>query len=168
MNLTSGLMKILDLSFKKKPALAGFFWTLENNMTTTTCLKGGCHCGAVRYEVNTSLPLDAVECNCSICSMSGYLHLLVDADQFSLIQGKDDLVTYTFDSGEAKHHFCKHCGIKSFYVPRSNPQGFSINIHCLDDFPGLDMTQRKFDGQNWEASFKKTYLGSPLEKKWEN
>ena len=133
---------------------------LNHNMdkVPVTCLKGGCHCGAVRYEVKASLPLDTVQCNCSICSMSGYLHLLVGADQFSLKSGQDDLGTYTFDSGEAKHYFCKHCGIKSFYVPRSNPNGYSINVNCLDDFPGIDITRREFDGQNWEASFRKNYL----------
>jgi len=134
------------------------------NKVATTCLQGGCHCGAVRYEVSTALPLDAVECNCSICTKSGYLYLLVNAKQFSLLQGSDDLNTYTFDTHEAKHYFCRHCGIKSFYVPRSNPQGFSINIHCLDDYPELEMTRRTFDGQHWEASFQKLYIKPGVKK----
>lgn len=134
------------------------------NSVVTARLKGGCHCGAVHYEVNTAVPLDTVECNCSICSKSGYLHLLGEAEQFLLLQGHDDLLTYTYDTHEAKHYFYKHCGVKSFYVPRSNPQGFSINVHCLDDYTEMDMTRRTFDGQNREASFQQHYLKPGVKK----
>ncbi|HEX2139379.1 MAG TPA: GFA family protein, partial [Woeseiaceae bacterium] len=91
-------------------------------MTTHT---GGCHCGRVRFEVTAPADLEVNECNCSICRMSGYLHLIVRASDFRLLQGQSDLVSYTFNSGVAKHLFCRHCGVKPFYVPRSNPNGYS-------------------------------------------
>ncbi len=112
--------------------------------------KGGCHCGAVRYEVEFSENPVVSECNCSICSKSGYLHLIVPAAKFRLISGKESLTTYTFGTGVAKHHFCKVCGIKSFYVPRSNPNGFSVNFSCLDEMENLKYSIKTFDGQNWE------------------
>jgi hypothetical protein len=114
--------------------------------------RGGCHCGAVAFEVRAPSRLRVEECNCSICSMCGYLHLIVPAERFHLLRGTDDLAIYTFNTGTARHLFCRKCGIKSFYVPRSNPDGYSVNVRCLDasTIAGLDV--RPFDGRNWEAS----------------
>jgi len=110
---------------------------------------GGCHCGAVRFEVEAPEHVEASECNCSICSKSGYLHLIVPASRFKLVRGAEQLTTYTFNTGIAKHTFCKICGIKPFYVPRSNPDGYSINVRCLDP-PPARLTITPFDGRNWE------------------
>jgi len=94
--------------------------------------RGGCHCGAVAFEVQAPARITASDCNCSICTMSGYLHLIVPKSQFRLLQGADQLTEYKFNTGTARHLFCSRCGIKSFYVPRSNPDGYSVNVHCLD------------------------------------
>ena len=94
--------------------------------------RGGCHCGAVRFEVDAPARIAALDCNCSICRMSGFLHLIVPAVRFRLLSGADALTEYTFNTGAAKHRFCRICGIKSFYVPRSNPDGYDVNVHCLD------------------------------------
>lgn len=93
---------------------------------------GGCHCGRVRFEVDAPAAIDALDCNCSICRMSGFLHLIVPAARFRLIAGADALREYRFNTGTAKHLFCGQCGIKGFYVPRSNPDGIDVNVHCLD------------------------------------
>ena len=113
--------------------------------------QGGCHCGAVRYEIEAAKQIKTVICNCSICNKSDYIHYVVDAKDFTLLQGKEHITTYTFNTGTAKHHFCKTCGIKSFYVPRSRPDGFSINVRCLDNPPKF--TTKAFDGQHWEENF---------------
>lgn len=115
--------------------------------------RGGCHCGRVRFEVRAPARISVSECNCSICSKSGYLGLVVPAERFKLIGGSDALTTYTFNTGAAKHLFCAHCGIKSFYVPRSHPEGFNINARCLDPGTVTGMTVRPVDGQNWEREF---------------
>lgn len=113
-------------------------------------IRGGCHCGAVEYEIMVGRQLLAQECNCSICSKSGYLHLIVPAGDFRLISGEDRLSEYRFNTGIARHLFCSKCGIKSFYVPRSNPDSFSVNVNCLE-LPGeVEVSVEKFDGQNWE------------------
>jgi hypothetical protein len=93
--------------------------------------RGGCHCGAVAFEVCAPAVIDALECNCSICRMSGFLHLIVARERFTLLQGAEALVEYRFNTGTARHLFCRTCGIKSFYVPRSHPQGYSVNVRCL-------------------------------------
>lgn len=93
---------------------------------------GGCHCRRVRFEVDAPATPEVLECNCSICTMTGFLHLIVPASRFRLLSGGDDLREYTFNTGAARHLFCRHCGIKSFYVPRSHPDGFSVNGRCLD------------------------------------
>jgi hypothetical protein len=72
------------------------------------------------------------ECNCSICSKSGYLGLTVPPSRFTLLQGEDCLSTYTFNTGVARHLFCRYCGVKSFYIPRSHPEGYNINVRCVD------------------------------------
>ena len=71
-----------------------------------TWKEGGCHCGAVRYEVLAPEEIEAKECNCSICRKAGYLHLIVPKERFRLLKGADKLTTYTFNTGTAKHHFC--------------------------------------------------------------
>ena len=92
----------------------------------------------------------AQSCNCSICARTGFLHLIVPASAFRLLQGAGELTTYTFNTGVAKHLFCRICGIKSFYVPRSNPDGYSVNLNCL--VPGTieQVEVEAFDGKNWE------------------
>jgi hypothetical protein len=113
---------------------------------------GGCHCGRVRFEVIAPADLDVTDCNCSVCSKAGFLHLIVPADRFVLISGRDDLTTYTFNTGTAKHTFCSHCGVKSFYIPRSHPDGVSVNVRCLDSGTVVSMNVKPFDGSNWESS----------------
>lgn len=112
--------------------------------------KGGCHCGQVRFEVMAPTEIEAIECNCSMCGKSGFLHLIVPKSRFQLLQGEENLTTYTFNTGVAKHFFCKVCGVKSFYVPRSNPNGYSINVRCLDPTTVTSVKVTQFDGRNWE------------------
>jgi len=113
---------------------------------------GGCHCGAVRFEVELPPAFDAEDCNCSICAMSGNIHVIVPAARFRLLRGGDALSEYTFNTHQAKHLFCKICGVKSFYIPRSNPDGYGVTWRCLDNWQELDANVEPFDGQNWEAN----------------
>ena len=117
-----------------------------------TTHRGGCHCGTVKFEVEAPEDLDVSECNCSICSKSGYLHLIVPKNKFRLLSGDENLEIYTFDTHEARHLFCKTCGIKSFYIPRSHPEGVSVNVRCLDDATIRSINIEQFDGKNWEAN----------------
>jgi len=114
---------------------------------------GGCHCGQVRFEVLAPAILEVDDCNCTICSMFGFLHLIVTADRFKLLRGADSLRTYTFNTGTAKHLFCANCGTKSFYVPRSHPDGYSINVRCIDPGTIESMNVHPVDGRDWENAF---------------
>jgi hypothetical protein len=113
---------------------------------------GGCHCGAVRFEVQAPAQVTVSECNCSICRMSGYLHLIVPAGRFRLLRGGDELRLYQFNTGTARHLFCGRCGVKSFYVPRSNPDGYSINVRCLDQVTLAGFSIEPFDDREREAA----------------
>lgn len=115
-------------------------------------LRGGCHCGAVRFSVEISQPVEIIDCNCSICAKAGFQHLIVDGDKFVLERGGEALSRYTFNTGAAEHLFCKTCGIKSFYRPRSHPLGWSVNWRCIDPGHDVEPTIQPFDGQNWEAA----------------
>ena len=112
---------------------------------------GRCHCGAVTFEVELADRIEVQECNCSMCNMIGFQHVIVPAGKFHLLTGADDLTTYTFNTGVAKHTFCKHCGVKPFYTPRSNPDGISVNLRCLERLPP-EVEMEPFDGQNWEKN----------------
>ena len=114
--------------------------------------RGGCHCRRVRFEVDASAQPEVLECNCSICTMTGYLHLIVPAARFRLLSGAEDLVEYTFNTATAKHLFCRHCGIKSFYVPRSHPDGYSVNGRCLDAGTVAFFHITAFDDNDREAA----------------
>ena len=115
-------------------------------------LTGGCHCDAVRFEFDAPVGWQPLECNCSICRRSGYLHLIVPRAAFRLLQGEAALTCYTFNTGVAQHLFCRHCGVKSFYVPRSHPDCYSVNVRCLDDIDLARIQPLPFDGQNWERA----------------
>jgi hypothetical protein len=112
---------------------------------------GGCHCGAVRFEAALPAQIEAQSCNCSICERTGFVHIIVPQSRFRLKKGADALTSYRFNTGVADHLFCSTCGIKSFYRPRSNPDGWSVNARCLDGADALDIRIEPFDGQNWEA-----------------
>ena len=113
---------------------------------------GGCHCGGVRFEVALPRTVAAQNCNCSMCAKTGFVHIIVPESRFRIVKGVERLAEYSFNTRVAKHLFCAECGIKSFYRPRSNPDGWSVNARCLDAVDGLDLIVEDFDGQNWEAN----------------
>lgn len=115
-------------------------------------LRGGCHCGAVRFTVRVPRPLRVLDCDCSICRMTGYLHLIVPAEDFTLLAGEAALGEYRFNTGVARHRFCSTCGVKSFYVPRSHPDGISVNARCLDSVGLDDLAIAPFAGSEWERN----------------
>jgi hypothetical protein len=112
--------------------------------------RGGCHCAAVRFEVLAPAAIEVADCDCSMCRKFGFLHLIVRQEQFKLLSGEEALTTYLFNTGTARHLFCSVCGVKSFYVPRSHPQGISVNARCLDEGTVVSMTVTPFDGKDWE------------------
>jgi hypothetical protein len=116
--------------------------------------EGGCHCGRVRFRVIADLA-QVSECNCSMCSKKGFLHLIVPPEQFKLLRGKDELTTYQFNTGTAKHWFCRNCGIHAFYVPRSDPEKIDVNARCLEGVDIAALSPRRFDGKNWEAAMER-------------
>jgi hypothetical protein len=121
--------------------------TLKMALITHT---GSYHCGRVQFQVQAPEELNLFECTCKICSKKGYQHLTVPNSRFQLIQGADAVSLYTFNTGTAKHYFCRYCGISSYYIPRSNPDGVDVNFRCLDPGTVKSYTIVPFDGQNWE------------------
>jgi hypothetical protein len=115
--------------------------------------SGGCHCGRVRFQVQAAARVPVSECNCSICAKSGFLHLLVPSSRFRLLSGADALTDYRFNTGTARHLFCSVCGIKSFYVPRSHPDGYSVNARCLDDGTVESLEITPVNGREWEQQY---------------
>jgi len=113
--------------------------------------EGGCHCGAVRFAVALPEMIEAQSCNCSICERTSFVHIIAPESRFKLISGAEALTSYRFNTGVADHLFCSVCGVKGFYRPRSNPDGWSVNARCLDDRDALDIHIEPFDGRNWEA-----------------
>ena len=114
-------------------------------------VSGGCHCRAVRFDAELpQAPVPALDCNCSICRRTGFLHIIVPHELFELRAGADKLTSYRFDTGTAEHLFCRICGIKSFYQPRSHPDAWSVNAHCLDK--PVELAVERFDGADWERA----------------
>ena len=115
--------------------------------------RGGCHCGRVRFEFDGPKNIKVSECNCSVCGKSGFLGMTVPKEKFRLLQGEDCLTTYSFGTGVARHAFCKHCGVKSFYYPRSHLDGINVNVRCLDEGTVGSRDIVPFDGRHWEAQY---------------
>lgn len=121
-------------------------------MSAVIVHRGGCHCGRVRFEVDAPAEIDALDCNCSICAKTGFLHLIVPRERFRLLQGMDALSEYQWGTGAARHYFCCVCGIKSWYVPRSNPDGIDVNVRCFDEGSVSRLTIIPFEGRSdWET-----------------
>ncbi len=112
--------------------------------------SGDCHCGRVQFEFESEPDVSLVRCNCSICDRVGFLHLIIPQRLMTLKSSWEELALYTFNTGVAKHYFCRICGVKPFYVPRSNPDCFSINFRNVDQSTFGEVGIRDFDGQNWE------------------
>ncbi|KAJ2744656.1 hypothetical protein GGI20_002797 [Coemansia sp. BCRC 34301] len=121
-------------------------------MANLTTHRGHCHCRAVTWEIQAPAKLRVDECDCSMCEMHGFQHIIVPKSRFTLLSGQDSITTYTFNTHVAQHYFCKTCGIESFYVPRSNPDGYSVNFRCLDRDNVAEFEILPFDGKNWEAN----------------
>jgi hypothetical protein len=115
-------------------------------------VSGGCHCRAVRFEAEVPAAVEVLDCNCSICSATGFRHLIVPHARFRLVSGEERLTSYRFGTQAANHLFCSVCGIKSFYQPRSHPDAWSVNLNALDDASALAVSVRAFDGRNWEEA----------------
>ena len=113
--------------------------------------EGGCHCGRVRFRVTGDLD-ETVDCNCSLCGMKGFLHLIVPPQRFECISGESELTTYQFGTKTAKHTFCRVCGVHPFYVPRSDPDKIDVNVRCLDGVDVKALKPKPFDGRNWESA----------------
>jgi hypothetical protein len=124
----------------------------ETTTAETIACHGSCHCRRVRFRVTLPKELEAQKCNCSICRQTGFIHVIVGKFAFELLAGEADLVEYRFNTGTARHLFCRYCGIKSFYVPRSHPDRYSINLNCLESIRGVRLRMTDFDGQNWEQN----------------
>lgn len=116
--------------------------------------KGGCHCGKIKFEVQASEILECLRCNCSVCHKKQNIHFIVPKTKFRLLEGEDNLTTYTFNTHQAKHTFCRICGVQSFYIPRSNPEGVGVMPHCIDGSTIKGIKIEDYDGKNWEQSIK--------------
>ncbi|CAI8034216.1 Centromere protein V [Geodia barretti] len=131
-------------------------WMMEESSRSRNQEKvkhtGGCHCGAVRFEVWAPATLDVIECNCSICYMKRNAHFIVPEKDFKLLKGADSLTCYMYNTHQAKHTFCRVCGVQSFYTPRSNPDGRAVTIYCIDPGTVVATTVTAYDGRNWEAA----------------
>ena len=134
------------------PGLHGVFCANEVMLKPMFTCSGGCHCGRVKFKIEVPDNIIVQRCNCSICQKSGYLHLILEASRFELIRGEDSLTDYRFHTGVARHLFCKVCGIKSFYIPRSHPDSFSINLNCVELPDEIDVVIQAFDGGNWSRN----------------
>jgi hypothetical protein len=138
-----------------RPRVIG--WCILREKVMLRSYEGGCHCGRVRFRIEVDLDETPIgECNCSICTKKAILHLPVARERLQILSGAGEMTTYQFNTGTAKHTFCRHCGIHAFYQPRSDPENYSVNARCLDEYdPETMPSQRLFDGREWEAHFAK-------------
>jgi hypothetical protein len=129
---------------------------------------GGCHCGRIRFEAHADLEGERNGiCNCSSCTMKGFIHHHVAQTDFNLLTGFDDLKLYKYGSLSAEHYFCKRCGVESFYRSRSDPDKWDINVRCLEDaetHEKVDIYRLAYqlgDGGNWTESQAERHRRAP-------
>lgn len=105
-------------------------------------VEGGCHCGAVRFEVTLTEGLGtARRCTCSYCRMRGAVAVSADLGGVRILRGEESLSVYRFNTGTAQHHFCSVCGIYTHHQRRSNPGQYGVNVACLDGISPFDFAE---------------------------
>ena len=109
--------------------------------------NGKCHCGAIAFEVDGELS-SVTECNCSICSQSGYLHWMVDTSQVRMKTPLDQATLYVWGTRQARHWFCPKCGVAVLRNPRTDRSKYSVNVHCLEGIDPGKVKRNHFDGKN--------------------
>ena len=107
---------------------------------------GRCHCGVVRYEVETDLAR-VIVCNCSHCEKKGLLLNFVDKDKFKLLSGKENLTEYRFNKKTIRHLFCRICGTESFAEGVTFPKA-AVNVRCLDNVDLSNLTLTPYNGKD--------------------
>lgn len=118
--------------------------------------KGSCHCGEIKFKiVDFTSNLIVWICNCSICYMKQNHHFIVPKSNMIIESGNESIVVYKFNTMKASHMHCKTCGVSPFYIPRSNPDGYGVNIYCIDKSNVTNIEWKNFDGQNWEEQINK-------------
>jgi hypothetical protein len=129
--------------------------------------RGGCHCGAVRFEADLDLSQGTGKCNCSICTKIRNWGITIKPDAFRLISGADDLSDYQFGSKSAHHLFCRHCGVRSFgrgNIPEIGGEYVSVQLAALDDATPAELTEapvKYFNGRDndwWHAPAETRHL----------
>jgi len=106
----------------------------------------------VRFEFDAPAAVDVTDCSCSMCAMTGYEHVFVEAADLRFLSGEDVLTEYRFNTGQAVHMFCRTCGIKPLYRPRSHPGAWSVNLRCVDEGTLTVAKRIAFDGRDWEGN----------------
>lgn len=102
----------------------------------------GCHCGAVRFRIRLEDGFETIRrCTCSYCRMRGAIAVSAGLEDISFVAGEDNLTVYRFNTGTAKHHFCKTCGIHTHHQRRSDPRQFGVNVACIEGVSPFDFRQ---------------------------
>jgi len=131
----------------------------DNKTTDVSATKkhlGSCHCKAVRFAVEVDLSKGAGRCNCSICTKTSQLGVIVKPEAFELLSGEEHLSTYEWGAKISKRHFCKHCGVLCFgrgFLEQVGGDYVSVNVNALDDVDPALVSTYYFDGRhdNWMA-----------------
>ena len=105
-------------------------------------LSAQCHCGAVAFTVELTDGFNtARRCNCSFCRMRGAVAVSAPLSGIEILEGKEALTEYRFNTRQAVHYFCSVCGIYTFHQRRSNPQQYGINVACLEGVSPFDFAE---------------------------
>jgi len=131
--------------------------------TTTKKHAGGCHCGAVRFEVDVDLSQGVGQCNCTVCTMVGGTTSIVKPEAFQLLKGESETSFYEWGGKTGRRFFCKHCGVSCFakgFLKEVGGDYVSVFVNCFDGIELIGLPVRHWDGRNnnWESG--------PRENRW--
>jgi hypothetical protein len=107
---------------------------------------GGCHCGAVRYEVEMEVD-SALVCNCSHCAKKGFMLFAVDKEKFKLLRGTESQTLYQFGKKSIRHLFCAVCGVQSYAEGETFPK-MMVNLRCVDDLDLKTLPVTEYNGKD--------------------
>ena len=107
--------------------------------------NGSCHCGDVSFAVVTEVDCP-IRCNCSFCSRRGAIVQIIDAKNFTLVSGSEQLLQYG-KQPFAKHNFCRQCGIHTFTrITEDDANKVAVNLNYVTAIDTSKLTPMLFDG----------------------
>ena len=114
-------------------------------------LVASCHCGRATIHLPRK-PDSVTECNCSLCSKTGFRGVYFRSDELVIDGDFDSYVRSDLSQAYLATHRCSCCGVATHWTPLGEPphERMGVNARLIDPALLEGVTVQKVDGANWD------------------